>query len=86
MKYGDDMVMMGYPGPKYRNPKQLKAVTQGLYINVADVDRHYRRAVKAGAAILEEPIDAPYGDRRYAAADPEGHHWYFAHPIERKSR
>ena len=23
MKLGDDLIMMGYPGPKYRNPKRL---------------------------------------------------------------
>ena len=86
MKCGDDVIMLGHPGPKYRNPKQLKAVTQGLYINVADVDRHYHRALKAGATILEEPVDVHYGDRRYAAVDPEGHHWYFAHPIRKKAR
>ena len=86
MKLGDDVVMLGYPGRKYRNPKQLKQVTQGLYINVADVDRHCRRARKAGARIIEEPVDVHYGDRRYAAEDPEGHHWYFAHPIREKAR
>ena len=23
MKLGDDLIMMGYPGPKYKNPKRL---------------------------------------------------------------
>ncbi len=23
MKFGNDLVMMGYPGPEYRNPKRL---------------------------------------------------------------
>ena len=86
MKLGDDVVMLGCPGATYKNPRQLRAVTQGLYINVDDVDKHCRRARKAGAKILEEPVDAHYGDRRYAAEDPEGHHWYFAHPIPKKAR
>ena len=86
MRLGDDVVMLGCPGPKYKNPKQLRAVTQGPYINVDDVDRHCRRARKAGAKILEEPVDVHYGDRRYAAVDPEGHHWYFAHAIRKKAR
>lgn len=87
MKLGDDVVMMGHPGSRYRNPKQLGQATQSLYVNVDDVDKHYRRARKAGAAIIEEPTDTPYGDRRYGAKDPEGHQWYFAQTIRhRKSK
>lgn len=73
-----EVFMLGCPGPKYKNPKQLGHVTQGLYIMVGQVDKHFLRAKKAGAKIIEEPTDQFYGDRRYSAADPEGHHWYFA--------
>lgn len=73
-----EVFMLGCPGPNYRNPKQLGSVTQGLYITVDNVDKHYLRAKKAGAKIIEEPEDQFYGDRRYSASDPEGHHWYFA--------
>ena len=55
MKLGDDLIMMGFPGPQYRNPKRLGQVTQSLYINVDDVDKHSERARKAGATIIEEP-------------------------------
>ena len=79
---GDDLIMMGYPGPKYKNPKRLGQVTQNLYVNVDDVDKHFERAKKAGATILEEPQDTLYGHRRYGAADLEGHHWYFAQEIK----
>ncbi len=82
MKLGDDLIMMGYPGPKYKNPKRLGQATQNLYVNVDDVDKHFERAKKAGATILEEPEDQFYGHRRYGAADPEGHHWYFAQEIK----
>ena len=81
MKLGDDVIMMGYPGPAYKNPKRLGQATQNLYVNVDDVGRHFERARKAGATILEEPADTLYGHRRYGAADPEGHHWYFAQEI-----
>jgi uncharacterized glyoxalase superfamily protein PhnB len=81
MKLGDDLIMMGYPGPKYKSPKRLGQTTQCLYINVGDVDKHFARARKAGATILEEPADTEYGHRRYGAADPEGHQWYFAHEV-----
>ncbi|MFY9555413.1 MAG: VOC family protein [Blastocatellia bacterium] len=83
MQLGDDVIMMGCPGSKYRNPKRLGQATQSLYVNVEDVDKHFEQAKKAGAHILEEPADTAYGDRRYGAEDPEGHQWYFAHQIRR---
>lgn len=81
MKLQDGQVMMGCPGPDYRNPRQLGHQTQSLYVMVNDVDRHYQQALKAGAEILEVPEETSYGHRRYGAADPEGHHWYFAQPL-----
>jgi len=78
MALEDGVVMMGTPGPDFQNPKHLGRVTQSLYVYVDDVDGHCARARAAGAEIIEEPADQPYGDRRYGAADPEGHHWYFA--------
>ena len=83
MKLGDDLVMMGYPGSSYRNPKRLGQSTLSLYVNVEDVDKHFARAKKAGATILQEPADTEYGHRRYGAEDPEGHQWYFAQEIRR---
>jgi PhnB protein len=85
MKLGDDLIMMGCPGPKYKNPKRLGEATQSLYINVDDLDSHFQRARRAGATILEEPKDTFYGQRRYRAEDPEGHQWYFAEDIPKRS-
>lgn len=81
MKLGDAIVMMGYPGAQFKNPKRLGEATQSLYVDVDDVDRHSKRARRAGAKIIEEPKDTPYGARRYGAEDPEGHHWFFAQDI-----
>lgn len=83
MRLGGDMIMMGCPGSGYRSPKRLGQATQNLYVNVDDVDKHFERARKAGAAIIAKPADTAYGHRRYGAADPEGHVWYFAHEIRR---
>ena len=71
MKFGEGIIMMGYPGPGYKSPKRLGQATQPLYIYVEDVDKHFDRARNAGATILEEPEDQFYGDRRYAAGQPE---------------
>ena len=78
MELADGLVMMGCPGPDYRNPKHVGHVTQNLYVFVDDVDKHYEHARESGATILEEPTDQFYGDRRYGAEDPEGHQWFFA--------
>jgi PhnB protein len=84
MKFGNDVVMLGCPGSKYKNPKRLGQATQSLYINVDDVDKHFQRSKKVGAKILAEPEDQFYGDRRYGAEDPEGHQWYFAQEIKKR--
>ena len=76
-----ETLMMGCPGPKYKNPKQLGSATQILYIHVENVDKHFARAKKAGAKITEKPQDTFYGDRRYSAVDPEGHQWSFAQHV-----
>ena len=81
MERDGGVVMMGYPGPQYRNPKRLGEVTQSLYVYVDDVDKHFVHARQAGARIIDEPQDQFYGDRRYAAEDPEGHLWYFAQHV-----
>jgi PhnB protein len=85
MQLADDVVMMSRPPTKYRNPKELRQTTQSLYVNVEDTDKHFQRAKKAGAEIIEEPADTEYGHRRYGAKDPEGHEWYFAHELRRRA-
>ena len=81
MECADGVVMLGCPGPDYRSPQQLGQATQSLYVYVDEVDKHHRHARECGAKILEEPQDQFYGDRRYGAEDPEGHHWYFAQHV-----
>jgi PhnB protein len=78
MTLEEGLIMLGSPGGDFRNPKHLGQVTHSLYVYIDDPDAHCERARKAGAEILEEPADQPYGDRRYGARDPEGHHWFFA--------
>jgi PhnB protein len=52
-----------------------------LYVYVDDADAVYRRALDAGAASLEEPIDTPYGDRRAMVRDPFGNVFQIAHQV-----
>lgn len=82
LRFGEDVILLGCPGPQYRNPKHVGSHTQYLYLLVDDVEATFARAEKAGAIVIETPADQPYGHRRCAVDDPEGHRWYFAQPIE----
>jgi uncharacterized glyoxalase superfamily protein PhnB len=77
---GGELVMISHASPKFGSaaPRTLPARHGSNYVYVADVDAHFRRARAAGAAIASEPEDKPWGDRVYAARDPEGHEWFFA--------
>ena len=81
MELGDGLLMLGDPGPDYRNPKALGAVTHLVHVYVDDVDADCEEARRGGAVILSEPADQPYGDRRYDAEDLEGHRWSFAQHV-----
>jgi PhnB protein len=85
-------IMLGWPGPDYRSPKrhaeecELAArwlatpwVIDGVHVEVGHLDAHYERARAAGASVLHEPENLPFG-RLYSAADLEGHRWMFMQP------
>jgi PhnB protein len=75
------VIMLGDPGPDYRNPKQLGHHTQLQYIRVDDVDAHFAQAKAGGAVITAELEDKSHGTRSYIAEDPEGHQWSFYEPV-----
>ena len=82
MRLGDDVIYLGDPGEDYRNPDKLGGPTVLVGVSgLDDVDALCERARAAGAQITQEPIDQAYGERRFGAADPEGHHWHFSQPI-----
>jgi len=85
MRLGDGALFLGAPDGGYRGPRSLGANTCCLYVYVDDVDTHCGRAREAGAEVVDEPADQEYGDRRYHARDPEGHDWYFAHPLAKEA-
>ena len=58
-------------------------LTHTITVVVDDVDDHFERAERAGAAVLSAPKDPPWGVRSYAALDPGGHQWEFATVIDR---
>jgi uncharacterized glyoxalase superfamily protein PhnB len=60
---------------------QADRATHRMLVRVEDADAHRGRAEKAGARILDEPTDYPYGERQYNAEDIGGHRWTFSQSI-----
>jgi len=89
---GGASVMLGWPGPEYHSPNHHAReceparrwlgtpwVIDGVHVTVDDVDGHFERSRAAGATILRDVEDLPFG-RLYSAADLEGHRWMFMTP------
>jgi uncharacterized glyoxalase superfamily protein PhnB len=53
----------------------------GLLVIVDDVEAHFRNAKAAGAEIVSEPEDKPWGLRHYRVKDLEGNAWEFAQHV-----
>jgi len=81
MRLDDGVIFMGHPGPEFKNPRHLGQATVHVHVYVDDVNAHFERAKAAGATIVMEPVEEPYGDRRYDAEDPEGVRWSFAEHV-----
>ena len=75
----DGRIYLGAPGGDFRGPASVGR-TSLVYVLVDDVDAHHDRAKAAGATIIEELTERPYGDRRYGCRDLQGHEWTFATP------
>lgn len=96
--FGEAVVMAAQSGPNRRprlprgaSPASLGgAITQGVMLYVDSVEDHHRRAVEAGAIVVDEPQLHDYGpdfwaDRSYGALDLEGHLWWFTERVRNPS-
>ena len=76
LRLGDGLIMFGgQPADAARPDGAQPPVT--IYVVVGDPNAHYERARAAGAQIVRELADQPYGSREYSARDPEGNLWSF---------
>jgi uncharacterized glyoxalase superfamily protein PhnB len=79
---GGGMVMLGSindkaPERQMKLPSEVGgAQTRGVSLIVKDADQVYARAKDAGAKIVEDIEDKPFGGRGFACLDPEGHIWH----------
>ncbi len=71
LRIGDSMLMISGSGARPCMPVFL-------HVYIEDVHATHARAVEAGASILEEPRDTPYGDRRAMVEDRWGNVWQLA--------
>ena len=76
VQIGDSILMIGggIPGKKFPSSLQPGA----LHVYVKDADAVIRRAVAAGATLVDEPVDQDYGERSGTVRDAAGNLWYIA--------
>jgi uncharacterized glyoxalase superfamily protein PhnB len=79
----DNVIMLGNTrddDSTVRSPKQVNAVTGGIYVvlpNPAAIDALHAQAAAAGAKITRPPFDTDYGSHDFQALDLEGYPWSF---------
>ena len=81
MDIGECSIMMGKQGGPFKAPPG-DTVSQYAHVAVDDVEEHFARAKAAGATILKEPENMPFGVRQYTAKDIGGHWWTFSQNIK----
>ncbi len=83
-RFGDTMVNLldVAAAPELVEPAPIAPVTAGprlvLTVQVDDVDAHCDRLRAAGIALLNGPMDRPWGPRTASFQDPGGHIWEIA--------
>jgi uncharacterized glyoxalase superfamily protein PhnB len=70
-------IMLGSARASDGDPWPLEPGSFGAYVVCEDADALCERARAAGAEIVMEPFDQPYGSRDFLARDPEGNRWSF---------
>jgi uncharacterized glyoxalase superfamily protein PhnB len=75
VRIGDSVVMLN-------DAMRQSPTTSSLFLYVADVDRVYQRALKAGATSLAEPANMFWGDRMAQVRDQFGNQWSIATHVE----
>jgi PhnB protein len=75
-RIGDSMLMVGggIPGNEFRST----AKTHAIHIYVEEADAVCKKALAAGATLIDEPRDQEYGERSGSVKDPAGNIWYIA--------
>lgn len=76
LRIGDSIIEVSEANEKY-SPVQL-----AIHLYVRNVDETYHKCLEAGASIIEEPLDKPYGERGAGIKDHQGNQWFLATCME----
>jgi uncharacterized glyoxalase superfamily protein PhnB len=80
LRLGAGLIMFGQhseQGWLGGEPPRPLSSTVSIYVVIPDPDSHHAAAVAAGARVVRELEDTPYGSREYSARDLEGNLWSF---------
>ena len=77
LRLGDGLIMFGGLPADDASSRDGVQPPVTIYAVVSDPDRHYERAKAAGAEIVRDLADQPYGSREYGVRDLEGNSWSF---------
>ncbi|HEY8173565.1 MAG TPA: VOC family protein [Dehalococcoidia bacterium] len=80
LEIGDSVIMLA-DNPN-RSPKELGGATASMLIYVEDVDATFKRAIDAGATVLQPLENKFYGDRMGMVTDPFGQEWSLGTHVE----
>ena len=76
LRIGDSIVMMGGGTPGHKFPATLQP--NALHVYVKDADAVTKKALAAGATLVDELRDQEYGERSASVKDAAGNLWYIA--------
>jgi PhnB protein len=92
LKIGDTTVMLSDPTARHiaesesrdlsRAPHSYGGSPVHLYVYVANVDEVFKRAIEAGAKVIDQVEDKEWGDRCGGIEDPFGHVWFVGTPLK----
>ncbi|NJK86239.1 MAG: hypothetical protein HC906_09965 [Bacteroidales bacterium] len=78
IKIGDSNIMMADAWPGSWETGPVNNATAGIFLYVEDCDTVYKSAVDNGCEVINEMMDAFWGDRMGKVKDPFGHCWAIA--------
>jgi uncharacterized glyoxalase superfamily protein PhnB len=74
LTFGEGSLIVADTGGARAVPRE-GVVSASVMLRVADAEAVLERARAAGASVLAEPEDFPYGERQCSFRDPGGHLW-----------
>lgn len=78
IRVGNSHIMMADALPDHYESGPKENTTAAIFLYVEDCDLLYNKALDSGCEVMEEMMDAFWGDRMGKVKDPFGHCWSIA--------